>query len=1148
MLKFFDRIRKSLRDPTRSFKDRVFILLTLVTCIVAVIALAEDIYIGENIVEIIALILTVTCIPAVTLIAIRKNKVNVAVRIVVIAVVFVLLPVIFFFGGGLYGGGVIWIIFAYLYTGLVLSGAWKPIMLIVLTAETIFFYVLAYFYPELVSNHTRGVFFIDSATSIIVVGVVCCLMVWFEEWMYSIENKRTKEEADKVEDLVRSQSRFFSSMSHEIRTPINTILGLNEIILRQDDASDEIIKDANNIQGAGKMLLALVNDILDVSKIEAGKMDIVPINYNLGSMVSEIVNMIWLRAEEKGLEFRVEIDPQIPSEFFGDEVRIKQILVNLLNNAVKYTQEGSVTLHIEKEDYAGDEILLLFSVIDTGMGIKQDSLPYLFDAFQRMDEEKNAKIEGTGLGLSIVKQLVDLMDGKITVNSVYTQGSTFMVALRQKVTRHDAIGDVNIEGLSDKKKGKRYEPGFTAPDVKVLIVDDNEMNLEVESKLLEGTLMRVDTAQSGRRALSMTLTDHYDIILMDHLMPEMDGIECLQSIRKQQGGRNNHTPVIVLTANAGSENLELYSSSGFDGYLVKPVSGRELEEMLLLHLPELKIVRRESADYAKNQMNTARGYSRKIPVLITTNSMCDLPKSVMDEHGIDMMPFWVVFNEKKYYDRIEANTDEMIRYRREGVMFESLPPTVEEYESFFGRGMKKAHEIIHISLMSGVSREYENAREAARAYDNVRVVNSEMNSGAMGILVLIAQRMASQGRSVDEIVTELNHIKKQLRCSFVTDDPSPLMKRGTMGRLTYAFMDVFRLKPVINIHEDRLKVERLYIGDLDSVYEKYIEHALPSHGDPDLDLVFVEYGELSEEQIEAIRAKILSRHSFAHVVFQKTSAALTINCGSNGLGISYMLKGGRSYDLSQMMALDEDEWEAEVYEEEIEEQGSPAEESVQEKIPEEPLTPEKPVEKKWYEKIPGIDPETAMQNTGSEDVLESLLEIFYETIDERAEELEGLYRNEDWENYTIKVHALKSSARLVGAVELGDDAEKLEFAGKDLDLSLIREKTGSLLSDLRSYKEKLSPVFTKEAQEETKETGEPEETDLNEKFDRFFLESVYEAIRSGAEKQDEKMIEETIQEALEYGVPEKDVEILGRMEEPLEKSDYEAILGMIPEI
>ncbi|MBP3274010.1 MAG: response regulator, partial [Butyrivibrio sp.] len=595
--KFAQMVSGILKDPSRSFKERVFILLTLVTDLFILLALIGDIILGENTVEIIVLVVIVISIPIVTILAVRRNRVSIAVRLIVLGMVFLAIPIVYFSGGGIYGGGILWMIFIFLYTGLVLSGFWKPLMLIVLTVESAILYTIGYFYPELVEEHTRQAFFADSLISMVLVGIICCVMVWFEEWLFNEENKRAKEETKKVEELNRSQNRFFSNMSHEIRTPINTILGLNEIILRQEDASEEIRNDARNIQGAGKMLLSLINDVLDMSKIEAGKMDIVPINYNLSAMISEIVNMIWLRAQQKDLTLNLEVDPTIPAELFGDEVRIKQILVNLLNNAVKYTQEGSITLRIEKGDDArADEVLLLFSVIDTGIGIKQDVIPYLFDAFSRMDEERNAKIEGTGLGLSIVKQLVDLMDGKITVNSTYTEGSTFIVALRQKVTRRDPIGEISIGSFAKREAEGRYIPGFKAPEARILIVDDNEMNLEVERKLLDGTDIVVETAMSGFEALAMTNKETYDIIFMDHLMPEMDGVECMQNIRKQIGGRNNHTAIIALTANADSESRELYDRSGFDGYLVKPISGEQLENMILNHLQEAKVIQIEDTD------------------------------------------------------------------------------------------------------------------------------------------------------------------------------------------------------------------------------------------------------------------------------------------------------------------------------------------------------------------------------------------------------------------------------------------------------------------------------------------------------------------------------------------------------------------------
>ncbi len=1113
--KIAQKIKDLLKDPSRSFKERVFILLTLVTDLFILLALIGDIILGENIVEIVALIIIVVGIPIVTLLAVKRNHMSIAVRLIVLGMVFVALPIVYFSGGGIYGGGIQWMIFTFLYTGLVLSGFWKPLMLVVLTVESVILYAVGYFYPERVIEHTREAFFADSLISMVLVGIICCFMVWFEEWLFNEENKRAKEETRKVEELNRSQNRFFSNMSHEIRTPINSILGLNEIILRQEDASEEIINDAQNIQGAGKMLLSLINDILDMSKIEAGKMDIVPINYNLGDTISEIVSMISLRAQQKSLKLNLEVDPTIPAELFGDEVRIKQILVNLLNNAVKYTQEGSVTLRIEKgEDTSQDEVLLLFSVIDTGMGIKQDVIPYLFDAFARMDEEKNAKIEGTGLGLSIVKQLVELMDGKITVNSTYTEGSTFIVALKQKVTRRDPIGDINIQSFGRRDAGGRYIPGFKAPEARVLIVDDNEMNLEVEKKLLDGTDIVVDTVMSGFEAMTMTAKEAYDIIFMDHLMPEMDGIECLQNIRKQLGGRNNHTPVIALTANADSESKELYDRSGFDGYLVKPISGDQLERMILNYLPEAKIVRTEDPEISNAKMYSSRDYSKKMPIIIATSSMCDLPRKVLWGYQIDVIPFSIMSDGMAFYDYDEASADEVMRYVAEGATFTSSPPTVEEFERFFAKEVKKAHQIIYITVSAGISEEYNNAREAAKAYGNVSVLDSGVNSSATGMLVLIAYKMTLQGRQVDRIISDLEKIKKDLRCSFVTGDAEFLMRRGGMKKSTFGFVNTFGLRPVINIKGGKVTIARIFTGELDECYMKYLDYALPRNANPDLDVAIVDYINLTEEERDIIEKAIRNKFGFEHILFQKVSSVMSFNCGRGAMGIMYLKKGDQPYGLSQVLSnvltgapegMADPELNEENGEKETEE-----------------------MSREWYEEIPGIDPVKAIENSGSEDAFRSVLKIFYESLELKSEEIKGLYLEENWKDYTIKVHALKSSARLVGAMILGDAAEKLEMAGKEDNIEYIRQHNDELLKDLDKYKERLAPYFAEEIKDEPS-------------YDDILLQSAYDTLRKAAEEKDERIIGMTLSELAEFEIPKKHLDRVNRIKECFERGDYDGI-------
>ncbi|MBE5923440.1 MAG: DegV family EDD domain-containing protein [Lachnospiraceae bacterium] len=1146
-MKIDAKIRSLISDSKRSLKERVFIVLTITAMGIAMFALIGDIIYSDNIIEIMVLIATMVFTPVTTFCGVKFQKIDTATRVISLGLIFVIMPITFIFGGGIEGGGIPWLVFSYLYVGLVLSGWWRAGMLASLTVIIIILFSVGYYHPELVYHHSGATMYLDSALAVIEVGYVCFVMTWFQNLLFLEENKRAREETKKVEELNMSQNRFFSSMSHELRTPINSILGLNEIILRQPDASDEIIRDAGNIQGAGRMLLALINDILDFSKIEAGKMDIVPVNYNIASLVSEIVNMMWMRVEQKGIELKIEIDPSVPVELFGDEVRIKQILVNLLNNAVKYTNHGTVTLHVEKEDIIDNQVVLMFSVIDTGMGIKQDAIPYLFDAFQRVDEEKNSRIEGTGLGLSIVKQLVDLMGGRVTVNSVYGQGSTFTVTLRQKVTNSDAVGNINITELSKSERAGGYEAEFTAPEARILIVDDNEMNLEVERKLLIGTEISVDTVKSGEQALVKTLTEHYDVILMDHLMPEMDGIECLQRIRKQVGGLNNRIPVIVLTANAGSENTELYARSGFDDYLVKPVSAKQLEDKLLLHLPQTKIVTAKGTDITKLSMNTARGYSRKLPVLVTTGSLCDLPKSVLKQYQIDTIPFIIRGNGNTYYDGVEAETDELLRYMKEGAVFSSEPASVEAYEKFFGEELKKAHNVIYVAVSSAVSHDYEHAFEAAKSYENVKVFDSKTNSSALGMLVLLAQRMSARGSTVERIIEELQKASESVHCGVIADGSYFVHRIDAFGKGVEDIMRTLSIWPYIRYKNGKYAIGRLSLGERERCYMKFVDYALPRVANPDLDVIFVVYSDQSVSDLAKIEMRIKKRFKFKNIVFQKSSAVLALNCGSGAFGLMYFDKGEYSYNLSSML-VSEDDYE----EEQIERMSNDVEYEAEndDNISVDSLDNNESYTDKteWFIDIDGIDYESAIASCGSEDSLKAVLEIFHESIDERASELEGYYNAEDWDNYTIKVHAMKSSARLIGATGIADDAQALENAGKEHNIDYINEHHAGLIKAYRDLEKPLDEIFGAVIKEVEDSPEEISDTFIQDDFIDEIIESVYEVIREGASSQDVSMIESALAEVEEYEIPEIDMDRLDILKGCLERQAFDEIIKVIDNI
>ena len=528
---------------------------------------------------------------------------------------------------------------------------------------------------------------------IFVGGMLVAFLAWMIAKMSNMavinrqydEIREAKEEAEQAN---QAKSIFLANMSHEIRTPINAVLGMDEMILRESNEK-EIRGYAADIYTAGNTLLSLINDILDSSKIESGKMEIVPVEYELPTLIRDLVNMISQRAQAKDLALKVEVDGELPTGLFGDDVRIRQVVTNILTNAVKYTPSGTVWFRVGGRRDGEDEIVH-FEVEDTGIGIKEEDLPKLFEAYQRIEEGRNRHIEGTGLGMNITLQLLQMMGSRLEVESVYGKGSKFYFDIRQKVVRDERMGDFTGR-MGSPDESYHHEGAFTAPDARVLVVDDNAMNRKVFRSLLKVTQMRIEEAGGGAEALELAKNTRYDMVFMDHMMPDMDGVETMQHMRKIDGYTG--IPIYVLTANAVTGAREQYLEAGFDGFISKPIVSDKLEQAIREALPQelLKPVP-EGEDGLHNQEDG-----------LHNSPNAQLPDDMPGVDGLDWNYAWLHLPEmellqstvREFYDVLILQADKLDAMRGED--------DLEAYRIQV-HGMKSAAATIGIVPLAGMAK------------------------------------------------------------------------------------------------------------------------------------------------------------------------------------------------------------------------------------------------------------------------------------------------------------------------------------------------------------------------------------------------------------------------------------------------------------
>ncbi|SEL06808.1 His Kinase A (phospho-acceptor) domain-containing protein [Pseudobutyrivibrio ruminis] len=589
-----------------------------------------------------------------------------------IAVCFVvgiaLFPVMFFVTGGINSGMVCWFSMGLIFIFMLLDGMDFLFMLLTDVAIIIGCYVISYYHPEyVVSLQTKRSVFFDVVQSMMISAFALGSIIKFQRSIYEklyrqaainnddlLEKTLQAKKAEKqAQTATEAKSNFLANMSHEIRTPINTIMGMDEMILRE--TSEKVVEEyALDIKTASQNLLSLINDILDITKIESGKMGIVKGEYDFMSLMHDVLNNVVLRAKEKNLELKLNIASNIPCNMLGDDIRIKQVLTNIITNAVKYTQEGYIEITTTCQKSLGEYVELTFSVKDTGIGIKPEDIKRMFESFERLEVNRNRNIEGAGLGMTITQNLLKMMGSTLNVDSTYGEGSTFSFTISQEVVNPEPIGDFE-QKLKQLTSNYEYSTSFEAPNATFLVVDDNAMNRKVFVALLRDSKVKVVEAENGYDCLQLIKNQHFDMIFLDHMMPGMDGVETFKAMAKLEGNKCLGTPVIALTANAIAGAKERYLTLGFHGFLSKPVVPAQLEKTIRDFLPESLLEYHEPDAKDEARMNRVK----KI----------ELP----DIEGIDWDYALLHFPDTNmvfqtavdFYDSIMFERDEILRYYKD---------------------------------------------------------------------------------------------------------------------------------------------------------------------------------------------------------------------------------------------------------------------------------------------------------------------------------------------------------------------------------------------------------------------------------------------------------------------------------------------------
>ncbi|MBE6913796.1 MAG: response regulator [Ruminococcaceae bacterium] len=968
-----------------------------------------------------------------------------------------------------------------------------------------------------------------------------------EHYAYMEELEKQKAIADSASE---AKSLFLANMSHEIRTPINAVLGFDEMILRETQEKS-IRTYAADIMSAGKTLLSLINDILDFSKVEAGKFEIIPAQYELSSLINDLNNMIKDVAAKKGLKFILDVDAQTPHLLVGDEIRIRQCVMNLLTNAVKYTETGSVTMRVGFHDVSADEINLHFSVKDTGIGMKQEDMKDLFSPYKRIDEAKNRWVQGTGLGMGITKELLKLMGSSLDVQSEYGKGTTFSFAVKQQVVSRDEIGDF-AHRLDEASRGESvYRALFQAPSARILVVDDTEMNLSVIQNLLKKTKIRIDTALSGRDAIALAASTEYDAAFFDHMMPDMDGIETLAAFRKTE--KNQKTPAVALTANAISGARRMYLNAGFTDYLSKPVDGIKLEKMLLSLLPKEKI-EKPGAPEAEPKHRPGSETS-KILVIDDDEAVGTLIKTVL----------------QPLYDiSVSLTGADAVRLAR------SMSPDLIMLDIHLAdsNGFSVMQELkndpqtadIPVLLVTGdndASAEENGFRSGASDYIRKPFVPDVLKQRVKRIVDLYHYQQSIE-REVEKQTSRSKRLTREMMLALskavdtkdhYTDGHSRRVAAlcaeigRRLGKNAHEQIELYEIGLLhdigkIGVHEDIIrKSARLSDAEFEIVkshavngYEilkeitdmprlcdgaRWHHERFDGTGYPD--------GLKGAEIPEAARIVCIadcydamaSTRTYSLPKTQSEIRAEIVRCRGTWFDpqiadvLLAMIDEDTAYRMNENANCG-DIWKE--YNRLWNDNGGSALHTEAAQPPELP---------DFIYALPDVDTEAGIKNCGTADGYLSVLTVFHQTAEAKAAEIDALHREGKTELYTIKVHALKSSARIIGAGKLSQLAAALENAGKKNEVDFIREHTPRLLAMYRSLDRELAAL---DADRQALPDIGPDA-----------LEEAYQTIVEIAGSMDYGLMAGILDELKNYSKPAADTENFKKMERMLNELDWDGI-------